>query len=645
MRPRIVDHYELHEELGHGGMATVYRATDLRLDRTVALKILHDHIAAQPDNRERFVREAKAAARLKHPNILQIYGFSAPQDNVGYLATELIEGPTLRTLDARDLRAYPELAAALVLIVARALRHAHEHGVVHRDIKPENIMVDRRGRPRLMDFGLARLLDASTMTATGSLMGSPAHMAPEIVEGHPYDERVDVFALGTVLYFLCTGRLPFEATNPVTLLHKILNGDYTPARNHNQAVSNRLSAIIDHMLARDPSARLRDAKAVEEELHAFLLDLGMDDADARIAKWWADPPLFLETWVPALTRTVEERALQAAKQGRASIPEALDWTNRLLLLDPDSETGQRLLLDIASYHAALPVRIRAAIGVVVALLILAGTAYLLQLRREAATPTVERGFVSQTWETSLQRARAQQTRIDANVWAQHVRSRAIGVTVDLRYSGRASATAVAHNAVRDAWDLASVTAQSAAAPNADGSRTPRREPLLPTRPTRDGTPTGDDASSPSSTGLLLVSVLVQPPAAEVFVDGEKRCSSGTRCVLELAPGPHDVVARHPVTGVEVRERVQIRYAGTEIRLRVPWRPGTLIVESNKSGIVLFNGARVGRTDTPIDIPIEGIRSTLDGTLRIIPDEDFGQPIERRITVSSGEVRREPVRFQ
>lgn len=644
MRPRIVDHYELHEELGHGGMATVYRATDLRLDRTVALKILHDHIAAQPDNRERFVREAKAAARLKHPNILQIYGFSSPDDSIGYLAAELIDGPTLRTLDARDLRAYPELAAALVLIIARALRHAHEHGIVHRDIKPENIMVDRRGRPRLMDFGLARLLDAHTMTATGSLMGSPAHMAPEIVEGHPYDERVDVFALGTVLYFLCTGRLPFEATNPATLLHKILTGDYTPARNHNQAVSNRLNAIIDHMLARNPEDRLRDAAAVEKALHAFLSDLGVTNADETIATWWTDAPTFLDAWVPALTHTVEAHALRASKQGRAAIPDALDWTNRLLLLDPESDIGQRLLVDIATHRAAWPTRIRLAISVVVALLVAASIALLLQSRHDAAS-SPHASFVTTMWQASRAKATAQHHQALAQAWADHVRHRTLAVHDDMRTSGRASATVVARRSLHDGLDMAIDATRSRAS---DTARTPRPPAVTrPTTPPRGSPPPSrTESDGPAATpGMLLVNILVQPPAAEVFVDGEKRCASGTRCVVELTPGTYDVVARHPVTGMEVRERARIRYSGTELRMRVPWRPGTLIVESNKSGIVLFNGVRVGRTDSPIEIPIEGIRSTLDGTLRVIPDGDFGQPIERRVTVSSGEVRREPIRFQ
>lgn len=650
MRPRIVDHYELHEELGHGGMATVYRATDLRLDRTVALKILHDHIAAQPDNRERFVREAKAAARLKHPNILQIYGFSSPDDSIGYLAAELIDGPTLRTLDARDLRAYPELAAALVLIIARALRHAHEHGIVHRDIKPENIMVDRRGRPRLMDFGLARLLDAHTMTATGSLMGSPAHMAPEIVEGHPYDERVDVFALGTVLYFLCTGRLPFEATNPATLLHKILTGDYTPARNHNQAVSNRLNAIIDHMLARNPEDRLRDAAAVEDALHTFLTDLGVTNADETIATWWTDAPAFLDAWVPALTHTVEAHALRASKQGRAAIPDALDWTNRLLLLDPDNETGQRLLVDIATHRAAWPTRIRLAITVVVTLLVAASIALLVQSRRDAAS-TPHTSFVTKSWQASRKEAELQHNQALARAWADHVRLRTLTVHDDMRTSGRASATVVARQSLHEGLALAADTARGSASDAPRPSRpptstrpTPGTRPTTPPRGTTNPSRTETDGPN-AATGVLLVNILVQPPAAEVFVDGEKRCASGTRCVVELTPGTYDVVARHPVTGMEVRERARIRYSGTELRMRVPWRPGTLIVESNKSGIVLFNGVRVGRTDSPIEIPIEGIRSTLDGTLRVIPDGDFGQPIERRVTVSSGEVRREPIRFQ
>lgn len=643
MRPRIVDHYELHEELGHGGMATVYRAMDLRLQREVALKILHEHIAAQPENRARFVREARAAARLQHPNIIHIYGFSDPEDPVGYLASELINGPTLRGMDSRDLQEFPELAGCLLWVIARALQHAHEAGIIHRDIKPENIMVDHTGKPRLMDFGLARLLDAQSMTATGSLMGSPAHMAPEIVEGHPYDERVDVFALGTVLYFLCTGRLPFEATNPATLLHKILEGNYVSAAALNENIPARLNAILDRMLARQPDARFRDAKEVADALEAFLHSLQLDEPAHIFQRWWLERDAFLETWKPALIASVTERAQAAAKAGKQEVPEALDWTNRLLALDPDSDIGHDLLIHISTQSSRAALRLRLAM-VLVAMLSAAIPLIALRSCSKPATATLAApNFVLDSFHRTAQAGVEHLQKEEAGALAEHIVSQARALRASSQHSAQTDALHEAERRLEQS--LANARTRSRLqgiaierARRADERRQQlagnAQQPTTPVTPPRTTTPNAS----------LRVNVTVQPPAAEVFVDGQRRCREGSRCTVELAPGNYLFVARHPVTGMEARERVTVRNDGTEVRMRVPWKPATLIVDADRPGIVLFNGQRVGRTGQSIELPIEGIRSTANGTLRVIPDGDFGVPVERQITVSSGELRREPIRF-
>lgn len=634
MRSRIVDHYELHEELGHGGMATVYRATDLRLQREVALKILHEHIAAQAENRERFVREARAAARLKHPNIIQIYGFSDPNDAVGYLATERIQGPTLRAMNALDLHEYPELAACLLYIIARALQHAHEAGIIHRDIKPENIMIDHQGRPRLMDFGLARLLDAHTMTATGSLMGSPAHMAPEIVEGHPYDERVDVFALGTVLYFLCTGRLPFEATNPATLLHKILAGEYTAAGKLNENISTPLDTIIEGMLMREPDDRFANAKEVADALQSYLQQLQINDPETVFQQWWHGRSEFIDTWKPLLIQAIESQAKQAMRKGKDAIPEALDWTNRLLALDPTSVVGNELLLRISAQSRSAAVLARIAFFVAAVAL----TAIpILSLRNCQQTPAISLNtpnFIVENYDEKIQHTATHLTQQSARETSAHVLEQArhfTGQPTPLPTESVADTRTHIHTLLEESA-LASRRQAEALTPRPNNRRNTETEPApatpTPVRPQE----------------MLRVYVTVQPPAAEVFVDGQRRCREGTRCVIEVPAGNYSFMARHPVTGMEARERLNIQHDGTEVRMRVPWKPATLIVEADRDGVVLFNGNRVGRTRQNIEIPIEGLRSSTDGTLRIIPDGDFGTPVERRITLSSGEIRREPVQF-
>lgn len=641
MRPRIVDHYELHEELGHGGMATVYRATDLRLQREVALKILHEHIAAQPENRARFVREARAAARLTHPNIIHIYGFSDPNDPVGYLATELIDGPTLRGMDARNLHDFPELAACLLWTISRALQHAHEAGIIHRDIKPENIMVDHQGRPRLMDFGLARLLDAHTMTATGSLMGSPAHMAPEIVEGKAYDERVDVFALGTVLYFLCTGRLPFEANNPATLLHKILEGQFVSASSLNENISAPLNEIIDRMLARNPCDRFRHAEDVADALESYLNQINIDAPQALFIRWWNEGDGFLEAWKPTLIQAVSARARAAARHGKNSVPEALDWTNRLLALDPASQLGHDLLVQISTQSTRAAVRMRfAAIGVAMVSVALP----FLALRTCMNTPSTQLSEPSFVLDSFQRRARAGVEalhRQEGAALASHVHQRLLSFANDTRQVADEAAVQQARA------QLQAVLAPSKAEAQRQALLLERARRAEERRSTANNDALREDAVElppPTSAEKMRVYVTVQPPAAEVLVDGQRRCSEGSRCVVELLPGTYTFTARHPVTGMEARERVSIQNEGTEVRMRVPWKPATLIVESERPGVVLFNGQRVGRTGQAIEIPVEGIRSTTNGTLRVIPDGDFGVPVERSIIVSSGEIRREPIRF-
>ncbi len=193
--------YELLEEIGHGGMATVYRALDRRLGREVAVKIIHPHLRDSREVAERFHVEARAVAKLRHPNIVEIYDVGDPDEPEQYLVAELVRGTTLGRLRAKRGALPPEIAGALALEILEALAHAHASGVVHRDVKPENVLIEHRPAPtdldasesgpsptdrvvvKLTDFGIAKLLDAPGVTSTGQVLGSPAHMAPEQIEG------------------------------------------------------------------------------------------------------------------------------------------------------------------------------------------------------------------------------------------------------------------------------------------------------------------------------------------------------------------------------------------------------------------------------------------------------------------------------
>ncbi len=237
-----LDKYELLAVLGHGGMATVYRARDRRLGRDVAVKVIHRHLRDDDEIATRFVREARAVAKLHHPNIVEVFDVSEPEESERYLVVELVEGSSLRKFLAENGKMPAEVAAALAIEVADALQHAHENSVIHRDIKPENVLITARsesaaaglpsrspyqgGRVKITDFGIAKILDAQGVTVTGQVLGSPSHMAPEQIEGSEVTARADVFGLGVLIYECMTGRLPFEGQNPAQVLRKVIEGKF-----------------------------------------------------------------------------------------------------------------------------------------------------------------------------------------------------------------------------------------------------------------------------------------------------------------------------------------------------------------------------------------------------------------------------------
>src|SRR5215213_9353202 len=180
---RLPARYRVLEEVGQGGMAVVYRAHDESLKREVAVKVLHSHLLAEVESKTRLEREAQAVAKLHHDNIVQIFDYSGIDSAASYIVTEFIDGQTLKQFMANRKPPPPEVAALVSIEIASALVHAHSLGIIHRDVKPDNVMVRKDGILKLMDFGVAQIMDLERMTVTGQLLGSPAYMAPEILEG------------------------------------------------------------------------------------------------------------------------------------------------------------------------------------------------------------------------------------------------------------------------------------------------------------------------------------------------------------------------------------------------------------------------------------------------------------------------------
>ena len=250
--------YRIIEEVGQGGMAVVYRARDEKLSREVAVKVLHAHLLAEPESKARLQREARAVAKLNHDGILQVFDYSGEGDASSYIVTEFIDGQTLKQFLANRKLPVPELAALIVIAMGEALCHAHSLGILHRDVKPENVMVRKDGALKLMDFGVAQVVDLERMTVTGQILGSPAYMAPEVLDGRTLDFRSDVFSVGVMLYQMVTGVLPFTGKNPHEVLRRVSEGRFADPRTVNRLVSDQLARVIARALARTTRGPLPD---------------------------------------------------------------------------------------------------------------------------------------------------------------------------------------------------------------------------------------------------------------------------------------------------------------------------------------------------------------------------------------------------
>jgi len=336
-----LDKYEIQSEVGHGGMAVVYRGLDTVLNREVAVKVLHPHMAAREESRARLRREALTVARLRHENILEIYDYSGENAVESFLVTEFIHGMTLREwLDTR-WRPRPALAAMVVHRLCVALGHAHKIGIVHRDIKPENVMIRSDGCLKLMDFGIAQIIDHEKLTMTGQLLGSPAYMAPELISGKPIDARTDLFAVGIMLYQLATGALPFSGRNPHEVLSRIADAEYPKACTICPLVDDELEAIIAKALAREPDLRYQSAEDFARELERYLEEVGIPASQQEVIEYFVDCDRYVDLLDKRVCTALMTRAETAARAGHSA--RAIRLLGRVLELEKDQKQAKTML--------------------------------------------------------------------------------------------------------------------------------------------------------------------------------------------------------------------------------------------------------------------------------------------------------------
>ncbi len=281
--------YTIEAILGKGGMGTVYRARDTRLQRPVALKVLSEDLTTDPDRRQRFFQEARAAAAITHPAIAQVYDVDEV-DGITFIAMELVEGQTLRQLiTGKDLDLLASMEVSIQ--VGEGLARAHEKGIVHRDIKSENIMVTRDGHAKILDFGLAKLnpihnVDSNSgaearmsqmatlaLTQAGMVVGTLAYMSPEQARGRELDHRSDIFSLGVTIYEMATGQLPFSGESPLDTMHAIAFEETRPITSLRQNLPPDLQRIVTRCLRKRPEDRYPDAGALVADLKALKRDL------------------------------------------------------------------------------------------------------------------------------------------------------------------------------------------------------------------------------------------------------------------------------------------------------------------------------------------------------------------------------------
>ncbi|MCD6499468.1 MAG: protein kinase [Deltaproteobacteria bacterium] len=530
MEQRRVGKYLLKRELGKGGMASVYLATDTELDRLVAIKLLHPLIADRPEGKKRFHREARAAARLKHPNVIEVYDYSAGRDDEPpYLVYEYVNGPNLAAFIRNHAPPWPEIVAAAGVALAHGLGAAHKEGIIHRDVKPENVLVDRSGRLVVTDFGIARLMGDKTMTATGAVMGSPAYMSPEQARGERLDQRSDLFSLGGLLYHMATGRPPFAGKTPVAVMSAVLQGTYTPPIQARGDLGPDLDRVLQRCLAQDPDQRYQTADDLANDLEHIARLGGLTDQDQELAAYLRAPETRQEELRAPIIDACVARA-QAAKQPA----KVLALADRILAVDPQNTAAQRLVDRLTArkrWHVAAA---GLAVSLAVAMATWAGMILMARHRPSDTTMTVAQVAADAQTDASETDATASPQQ-DAETIGQDARP---APTPPTKHHGSRK-----HNR------------QPTASPKVDAS-VPRTVP----RPT----PRPDAATPPPQRPGAIV--LAIKPWCQASIDGRSVGRSPSGRAIPVPAGRHHVTCRQGTNGPSFSRWVQIR-AGQSVHVR------------------------------------------------------------------------------
>ncbi|CAN5785598.1 hypothetical protein BH11MYX3_BH11MYX3_42580 [soil metagenome] len=557
--------YELGEELGEGGMATVFRARDKELRRDVAVKVLFPHLARRDEIVRRFQREARAAAGLAHSNILRIYDVGGAEgDDPPYIVMEMIRGRSLLGEIEQRGPMFAEVAACVGALLADALAAAHKASIVHRDMKPANVMIAPGGKILLTDFGVARLeTEDSLVTKTGALLGTPAYMSPEQASGDIATAKSDVYSLGATLYQLATGALPY-AGSPAKVLAQIAMGTMVPPVKKRAAVGPDLSRLIERMMAVEPEQRVPTAVAAAEELRALAAAGGLGEPADELAMYFADPDAYVKARTPKIVAAVVSAAKQALSE--AKLPRAMALADRASSLAPNDPAVTTLIEKVAEGGRAT--RRRKVLGITALGLALVGgsTAVAYKLAGgERATSAV----------------------LDAAVVVTITPDAATAPPLD------AAQTPVPDAAVEILVDAGPSKSRS------DAGTTQRRDAAVAMTmlDASDVVVTPADAVTiePPQKGTILVTAA---PWCDVSIDGQPRGRQqiGKRFAVQVDPGTHTVLCEQ--TGLDRKWTQQVEVA-----------PGTT---ATANGSLL----RTVAVSIETDVTIDGVAHKAGSTVRL-----------------------------
>ena len=491
--------YRIIEEVGHGGMAVVYRAHDEKLRREVAVKVLHAHLLAEPESRARLEREACAVAKLNHDGILQIFDYASDEAANSYIVTEFIDGQTLKQFLGNRKVPVPEIAALMVIEIGEALCHAHSLGIIHRDMKPENVMVRKDGFLKLMDFGVAQVVDLERMTVTGQILGSPAYMAPEVLDGRTLDFRSDVFSVGVMLYQMATGSLPFPGKNPHEVLRKVSEGKFADPRTVNRLVSDQLARVIAKAMARKPEDRYATLSAMLDDLRAYTADAGLTATRDELRDYLTEPDNYETDLVARVVSALVSSGLREQAANRRA--RALEVWNRALAFEPDNPT---VLAELRRLERGERLRHWVIGAAVLAVLVGMATGTLF-LARKAIT------------EKKADLAAAMGSSAHPKPLSQPPATKPPEQPLALvRSTSTSRPTTPAAHLVREVRRH-EAAAEKAAATTELGSQTPEAREVA-----NDTTATGAEAAAPS----ITLSLGFNPARVEVWMDGKKAFDFG-----------------------------------------------------------------------------------------------------------------------